>query len=211
MIFETEVLGPFVNNIYFVADERTREAVIVDASFEAEAIVARARALDLKVAAVVLTHGHLDHIWGADQVREATGARVLIHEGDAWLYDHLGDQSAMFGFGERRLAAPDGFVKDGDVVRFGPNELRVLHTPGHTPGSICLAGKVGGREAVFTGDTLFQGSIGRTDLWGGDLQQEVASIRAKLFAMAEETVALPGHGAHTTIGVEKRTNPFLQV
>jgi hydroxyacylglutathione hydrolase len=209
MIFETEVLGPFVNNVYFVADAETREGVVVDASFEAEKIVARARALDLRVAAVVLTHGHLDHIWGADQVREATGARVLIHEGDRWLYEHLGEQSSMFGFGSRRLEPPDGWLADGEAVRFGRHELRVLHTPGHTPGSVCLAGEVAGRGVVFTGDTLFQGSIGRTDLWGGDLEQELASIRARLFALPDATVAFPGHGSHTTIGVERRSNPFL--
>lgn len=209
MIFETEVLGPFVNNIYFLADEATREAVILDASFEAEKIVARARALDLRVAAVVLTHGHIDHIWGADQVREETGARVLIHEGDRWLYENLEEQGAMFGFGSRRLRAPDGWLADDEAVRFGRHELRVMHTPGHTPGSVCLQGEVAGRRVVFTGDTLFQGSIGRTDLWGGDLRQELASIRERLFALPDDTVVFSGHGPHTKIGIERRKNPFL--
>lgn len=209
MIFDSIVLGPFVNNVYFLGDVDSGEAVIVDATFLADRIVAHAKELGLKVRSVVLTHGHVDHIVGAGRVREGTGAEILIHEADRWLYEHVEEQAKLFGLGVSPLPPPDRWIADGDAIAFGRRRLTVMHTPGHTPGSVCLGTEIDGRPAVFTGDTLFQGSIGRTDLWGGDLERELASIRFRLFTMREDTAVYTGHGAPTEIGVERRSNPFL--
>lgn len=212
MIFRRFVLGPLVNNVYLLGDEETKEAIVIDASFEEEKVVEEAKRLGLEVKTILLTHGHVDHIVGAGGLAEATGAEIAIHEKDLWLYERCEEQARMFGLGGSALPEPDRIVREGDVIEFGKHRLTMVETPGHTPGSLCVAGEValdGGRRAIFSGDTLFCGSIGRTDLWGGDYGEIVRSIRRKLFRHDPNTLVLPGHGEQTTIGAEKEQNPFV--
>jgi glyoxylase-like metal-dependent hydrolase (beta-lactamase superfamily II) len=213
MIHEQLVVGPLRCNCHLLADARTREAVVIDPGDDAPEILAVIRRLGLRVVALLHTHAHFDHIGATRELREATGAPVLLHAGDRELYEALPEQVAAFGgmfglpLGEAREPAPvDRFVEDGDVVRFGREELRVLHTPGHTPGSVCYAGE--GR--VFTGDTLFRRSIGRTDLPGGDFEREARSILERLYTLDPGTVVYPGHGPETRIGEERAENPFVR-
>ncbi len=213
MIHEPLVVGPLRCNCHLLADERTREAVVIDPGDEAEEILAAIRRLRLRVVALLHTHAHFDHIGATRELREATGAPVLLHAADRELYEALPEQLEAFGrmFGlpaaaAREPAPVDRFVEDGDVVRFGREELRVLHTPGHTPGSVCDPAP--GR--VFTGDTLFRRSVGRTDLPGGDFELEARSILRRLYTLDPGTVVHPGHGPETRIGEERAENPFVR-
>jgi glyoxylase-like metal-dependent hydrolase (beta-lactamase superfamily II) len=211
MILKVLPLGPFQANCFILADKATRQAAVIDPGDEPEKILRAAKGLDVKV--ILLTHGHLDHVSGARRLKEETGAPLLIHAADRELYEGLRDQYAaapgMFGLslgpGHDPLP-PDGTLEDGQEVAFGPRRLRVIHTPGHTPGCCCLLGK----GILFSGDTLFCGGIGRTDLGGGDLALELGSIRSKLYTLDPATVVCPGHGPETTIGDEKEGNPFTQ-
>jgi glyoxylase-like metal-dependent hydrolase (beta-lactamase superfamily II) len=201
-------LGPFLNNIYILAD--SKEAVVVDASFMAEAIVERIEAMEVRVRTILLTHGHIDHIVGAGRLKERTGAEIAIGEKDLWLYEHVEEQGRLFGFGAERLPAPDRFLREGDEVRFGAGVLKILETPGHTPGSVCGLFESEGRPVVLTGDTLLCGSIGRTDLWGGSAEEIARSIRGKLYSLPAQTRVLPGHGEETDMGTEATQNPFVR-
>ena len=217
MIHRALAVGPFQCNCHILADESSKEAVIVDPGDDAEEILAHAKDLGVTVKALVHTHCHLDHITGTRRVREETGARILIHEADKWLYENLKTQfsSTMRLFGLRLGGADDPlpvdeYVKDGQDIAFGRHALRAIHTPGHTPGSCCFALTDRKERRVFSGDTLFAGSIGRTDLWGGNQEQELESIRARLFTLDADTVVYPGHGPETRIDDEIASNPFLQ-
>ncbi len=217
MIHEALAVGPFQCNCHILADPATKEAVIVDPGDDAGEILARVRDLGVTVKALVHTHCHLDHIVATRRLREETGARILIHEADQWLYENLkmqiGATLKLFGvrLGEADDPLPvDEFLRDGHRVTFGAHALQAIHTPGHTPGSCCFLLEHPAGRACFSGDTLFAGSIGRTDLWGGDAEQELASIRARLFTLDGETVVYPGHGPETMIREEKKYNPFLQ-
>lgn len=200
MIHEQLVVGGFQCNCHVLADDNG-EAVIIDPGDDAEEVLKVAK--DLKVKYLLHTHCHLDHITGTRAVAEATGAKIYIHEKDKPLYEMLPTQARMFGWNVKGPAPVDGTFADGDVFRFGKHELKVIHTPGHTPGSCCfhMPGE------LFSGDTLFQRSIGRTDLWGGNYQQEIESIQTRLFVL--DAVVHPGHGPDTTIREEKEENPFL--
>lgn len=199
-------LGPLETNSYLVSCPETREALVVDAGFEAQAIVEKALDEGLRVVQVVSTHGHIDHVWGNGLVREATGAKVAMHREDLeiLLYPDAG-LLASLGAAGYAPTEPDFFIEEGDKIEFGRQSLRVIHTPGHTPGSICLVGN----DVVFSGDTLFAGSVGRTDLFGGDEEALLNSIRERLLTLPDETTVEPGHGPSTTVGKERRTNPFL--
>jgi len=204
-------VGSLFTNCYVVWCDKTKEAIVVDPGFdrqgEAERVLGVLEENRLKVKYVVDTHGHPDHVCGNGVVKGATGASVLIHELDAAMLGETGKKlAALFGFHVESPVA-DGFLKDGDVVRFGDVGLRVLHTPGHSPGSVSLVG-VG---CVFTGDTLFAGSIGRADLPGGSGVEIMRSLRERLVVLPDGFVVYPGHGPESSIGVEKRVNPFLQV
>lgn len=199
--------GTFAENTWIVADPASRRAVVIDPGEEHARILAAVRHRGLEVGDIWLTHAHIDHIWGVDALREATGARVHLHPADRRWYDILPEQGAMFGLqGLPRLAPPDAELAHGDLLAVGPWRFAVRHVPGHAPGHVAFVG----HGLAISGDVLFQGSIGRTDLAGGDLATLMASIRAEILTLPDATRILPGHGPETTVGAERETNPFLQ-
>ena len=192
-------------NTWLLWDEDSREAWLIDPAAPSEELLARIKALGLKVNLLVNTHGHGDHIGGNAWFKAALGASVLIHPADApMLTDNRRNFSEYLGI-PLRLDPPDLLAADGQLLRLGAHSVRVIHTPGHTPGGICLLVD----KFLFSGDTLFQQSIGRTDFPGGNHAQIVASIH-RLFALPDDTVVFPGHGPRTSIGLEKRSNPFVR-
>lgn len=199
-------VGPIATNCYIVYDEASREALVIDPGAEGKRIVAEVEKNHLKVKYIVNTHGHGDHIAANKYVKEATGAELLIHAADApMLTDARLNMTAYMGKGISEPAA-DRFLAEGDVLKLGTTEFKVLHTPGHSPGGICLLGE----QVVFVGDTLFQYSIGRDDLPGGSFTQLINSIKTKLLTLDDKIIVYPGHGPITTIGNERRGNPFLR-
>jgi hydroxyacylglutathione hydrolase len=226
LIHEIIPVGMLQCNCSILGDPATREAIVVDPGDEVERILAIVRRHGLKVRTIVSTHTHIDHVGGLAELHRATGAPVLIHEADLELYKNLDVQAQWLGIPTPAMMRIQDFVKEGDTLRWGGYQARVLHTPGHTPGSISLV--VGanlvppteGRPAaaadssasarLLAGDTLFQGSIGRTDLPGGSFPQILVSIREKLLVLPEDLVVYPGHGDTTTIGSEREFNPFLR-
>ena len=198
--------GAFQENCYLVADPETREAAIVDPGEETDLFLARLASEGWTLRAIWLTHAHLDHVAGVSAMRKATGAPVWLHPDDRRLYDHAPDQARAYGFTLDRLAPPDREFREGEPAVVGGLAFDVLHTPGHSRGSVSLAGY----GVVFVGDVLFAGSVGRTDLPGGDTDTLRVSIRDKLYALPEETVVYSGHGPATTIGAEARANPFVR-
>lgn len=211
MLLETRSAAPFFKNGFVVACEDTGEAVIIDPGDEVPELLAIANERRLTIGHILLTHAHVDHVSGVMAATRATGAPVLVHRGDLFLYEAAVEQGRMFGY-DVVPPPPPGFYEPGTSIRFGRLEAAVLHTPGHSPGGVCLAVRPAGSADVqlFVGDTLFAGSIGRTDLPGGDYKTLMASIRDVLLPFPDETVAHPGHGPSTTIGAERRTNPFLR-
>ena len=201
------VVGPFVENVYVAWCPATREGLVIDPGFEPERVLEVIAEEKLKVVEVIATHGHIDHVWGAVPICEATGAPFRMHAGDQYWLDALEEQAEKFGL-EPAPATPsiDRAIADGDSFAFGRCALKAIHTPGHTPGSVCLHD---GEGTLFTGDLLFQGSIGRTDFPGGDFPTIVRSIRDRVFALDPATVVLPGHGPETSVAEEKAMNPFV--
>ncbi len=210
LVRETFPVGPLQCNCTILGDPTTGDAIVVDPGDDAEVITARLDALGLKAVALVHTHAHFDHVGAARAVSEATGAGIRLHEDDRWLYEHLDVQGRMFGLTFDAVLPVERWLVDGDVVGRGRTEVEVIHTPGHTPGSICFRCDVGGRSVLFAGDTLFRGSIGRTDLWGGDFPAIERSIKTRLYTLSEDTVVVTGHGPETTIGRERRSNAFVR-
>ncbi|HEY7511763.1 MAG TPA: MBL fold metallo-hydrolase [Vicinamibacteria bacterium] len=209
MLVTVVPVGPLQCNCTILGDPGSGEAIVVDPGDEVEKVLAALRRHGLRCAVILNTHAHIDHVGANHALREASGARLMMHEADLPLYDNLRVQSQWLGglIPEPPRAELDGHVDHGDRVGAGEVAVQVLHTPGHTPGSICF--RVGEEALVLTGDTLFAGSIGRTDLWGGDFEQEIASIRRHLLPLDAATRVIPGHGPETTIGWEKQHNPFL--
>jgi len=205
MLLMRLVVGPLQVNCFILADEKTREAVVIDPGDDAQDILLIIKEKGLKVLYIVNTHGHFDHIGANKAIKEATGAEILIHEGDSAVLASAPSQSAMFGMKSVSSPSADRFVKHGDVIRAGEVSLKVLHTPGHSPGGICLLEE----GIVFTGDALFAGSIGRTDFPGGDLATLLRSIKTNLLTLPDDTKVFSGHGPASTIGDERRENPFL--
>jgi len=210
MILETRAVPPFQKNGFVVGCDRTREAVIIDPGDEAADLLAAVRTLDVHVRLVLLTHAHVDHVTGVAAVKEALGASVCLHRDDLFLYEMAVEQGAMFGLGVRKPPPVDAYY-DGSSLDFGDYCVEVHHTPGHCPGGVCL--QIGPRGEpgthLFVGDTLFAGSIGRTDLPGGDYETLMRSITGVLFPLGDASIVHPGHGPDTTIGRERTTNPFV--
>jgi glyoxylase-like metal-dependent hydrolase (beta-lactamase superfamily II) len=194
-------------NCTILVDEESREAVVIDPGDEPERVLRALESARARAVALLHTHAHFDHIGATRAVSEATGAPILLHPDDRPLYDALPDQAAIFGLTAGAPKSVDAPLGDGEDVRFGRFSLRAIHTPGHTPGSTCFE-LSGGAGILFSGDTLFRRSIGRTDLWGGDTDAILASIRGKLFRLPGDTAVVCGHGPDTTIEEEKRLNPF---
>jgi glyoxylase-like metal-dependent hydrolase (beta-lactamase superfamily II) len=207
LIVRGVVVGLFQENCYVIGSRRTREAVVVDPGDEPEEILALARDLGVRITRIVCSHAHLDHVMAVGPVQEATGAPFLLHPDDLGIAAKVPQQAARFlGRDVAPPPTPDALLRDGDDVEVAGIQLRVLHTPGHTQGSVSLytAGM------LFSGDTLFQGSVGRTDLEGGNTRQLMATLTERLLALPDETVVLPGHMRETTIGRERQTNPFIR-
>ena len=193
-----------------VMDREKKRAIVVDPGGDLEVIVARLSALDATVEAIVHTHTHIDHVGATAGVQRTTNARACIHEADRFLYDLLPVQAAMLGIELPETTEMDGSLRDGDSIRAGDLEMCILHTPGHTPGSVTFVVKADGATRVFTGDTLFRRGIGRTDLWGGDFDTIKRSLREKILVLPDDAIVVPGHGPETTIGDERATNPHLR-
>jgi hydroxyacylglutathione hydrolase len=211
MIIEIQAVGPFFKNGFVLGCPDSREAVLIDPGDEVDDLLAFANRSALSIRHILLTHAHIDHITGVTAAKRALGVPVYLHRDDLFLYDHAIEMAAMFGMRVQQPPPVDVFYTPGQAIAFGSLEVRWHHTPGHCPGGVCLevgaAGKPG--ADLFVGDTLFAGSIGRTDLPGGDAATLIASIRNVLLAFEDETTVYPGHGPATTIGQERRTNPYL--
>ncbi|MGX8795565.1 MBL fold metallo-hydrolase [Fusibacter sp. JL298sf-3] len=207
MILERIVVGSYAANCYIVADENTREAIVIDPGSEGERICERLEALNVQVKKIVLTHGHGDHIGGAEAVKAKTGAPVVIHHDDA---EMLGDPIVNLTATMRQKVAftPDATIGHLDTIEVGTHRFEVRHTPGHTRGGICLIEK--NERIVFSGDTLFYGSVGRSDLSGGNHKTLIASIIRELMPLEDDFTVYSGHGSSTTVGFERRKNPFIQ-
>ena len=202
---ETIVNGPFQENCYLVWEEETKQAIFVDPGDEAERLIRTARFLGVDVKAVFNTHGHIDHAGAAAAVCDAFGVPFAIHPADAFLLEGLPEQALMFGLEPMAVPRIGRELADGGTLSIGNTVGEVIHTPGHTPGGVCF--RFG--DVVFVGDTLFAGSVGRTDLPGGSTRQLLSSIKDRLLTLPGETRALSGHGPATSIGIEKEHNPFL--
>jgi glyoxylase-like metal-dependent hydrolase (beta-lactamase superfamily II) len=213
VILESFPVGIFQCNCVVLGDESSREAVVIDPGAEMERIREILDHHKLHLRATVHTHGHLDHVGAAGLLKEEYGASIHIHRADLHLWRTFREQAAMFGLTPPALPAPDILLEATDRIPIGSGSLEVIETPGHTPGSICLSLEEpapGSSDPIlFTGDTLFWKGIGRTDLWGGDTRKLLLSIRERIFPLPEETIVHPGHGPVTSIGDERRSNPFL--
>jgi len=208
MILETFPVGPLQCNCTILGDEEAGEAIVIDPGDEVGRIHRRLVALGLKLKQILVTHAHIDHVGGALKLKRLTGAPILLNENDMPLLKMMALQAGWLGVETPETAPPDASLADGLLVGLERYPAEVIHTPGHTQGSVCL--HFAPLKMVIAGDTLFAGSIGRTDLPGGNSQQIIESIESRLLALPEETKVLPGHGPATTIGAERRSNPFLQ-
>lgn len=205
-IFFHREVGPLACNCYVVGDPATRHAIVIDPGGDADELATEIAARELTITSIVATHAHFDHVLAAARLRELTGAPFLLHRDDLALLDWMGPSMEMFlGIPGDEPPEVDSDAAEGDRLTAGDVELEILHTPGHSPGSISLVTP----GALFCGDTLFAGSVGRTDLPGGDTQQLVDAVRAKLFPLGDDVPVYPGHGPPTTIEREKASNPFV--
>jgi glyoxylase-like metal-dependent hydrolase (beta-lactamase superfamily II) len=209
MIVKTLVVGPFASNCFIVGSESTRKGIIIDPGADAKNILNTVRDQGFSIALIVATHNHIDHVGALRSVKDATGAKYAVHEADAKeampvMFGRM--MGLMLGSSLRAPPKPDRLLKDGDIIEIGDLKFKVLHTPGHSPGGISLLSD----GVVFSGDTLFNFGIGRTDLEGGDYGKLMDSIMTKLMVLPDSTIVYPGHGPETTIGAEKKWNPFLR-
>ena len=205
MILETLVVGPLEANCYIIGYEVTKEGMIIDPGDDAGYILETVKDLQLDIKLIVLTHGHIDHIGAVKEVNIATGAAICVHTDDAQSLKEW-RMGSILGSSYPAPPPPDRLLKGGDSIDIGGLHFSVIHTPGHTPGGICLLGE----GVVFTGDTLFNYGIGRTDLDGGSGYQLINSLHTKLMVLPDDTIVYPGHGPETTIGAERSGNPFLR-
>ena len=206
--YRTIPVTPFQQNASILWCDRTREAAVVDPGGELPRLLAAVRELGVELRQILLTHAHIDHAGGAGQLAREQGLPIVgPHRGDAFWIDALAQQSAMFGFTRAETFVPTRWLEDGDTVQVGQVVLNVRHCPGHTPGHVVFHDPESKR--AFVGDVLFAGSIGRTDLPGGDYDELIASIRERLWPMGDDTVFIPGHGPESSFGRERRSNPFV--
>ncbi len=207
MIIEDLIVGPIMSNCFIIGCETTKEAAVIDPGDEANKILMTLAKHKLKVKYIINTHGHVDHVGGNKKLKEATGADLLIHSLDAPMLSRISATGAAWGLNVEDSPPPDQMLKDGDEIKFGNITLKVIHTPGHSQGGISLYTD----GCVFVGDTLFSGSIGRTDFPGGDYDTLISSIRNKLFVLGDNVKVYTGHGPETSIAVEKKHNPFAKI
>jgi hydroxyacylglutathione hydrolase len=207
MIHEILPVGPLQCNCSVIGDETTREAMVIDPGDEIGDVLALVRKHNLKVKQIVITHAHIDHVGGAMKLRAATGAPILLNQNDYAMLKMLDAQAAWIGVEDPGKVEIDRSIGQGDAVGAGSLTANVLHTPGHTEGSVCLYFPA--EKKLIAGDTLFAGSIGRTDLPGGSMRKIIDSLHEKVMTLPDETVVVPGHGPRTTIGEERESNPFL--
>ena len=213
MILESAAVGPFFKNGYVVGCERTKTAIFIDPGDEVEQLLDVIRSHELQVTHILLTHAHVDHVSGVAEAKRALHAPIYLHKDDLFLYQNAVRTGMMFGLTVEEPPPVDRFYDADAVIRFGDYQVRVVHTPGHCPGGVCLAITRNGDAAaprLFVGDTLFAGSIGRTDLPGGDYDTLLRSITETLFAFPDDSIVYSGHGPETTIGEEKAGNPFVR-
>jgi len=207
MIFDTIVVGALGVNCFILGCEATGEGIVVDPGDEVDRILATVAQHGLKLTAIVNTHGHFDHIGGNGALKRHNAAPLYIHQADAPMLGRVAQVAGMYGLPGENSPEADGFLEDGMLLRFGNCQLQVIHTPGHTPGGCCLY--LEQEQKLISGDTLFADGVGRTDLPGGSHDQLVRSIRDRLFCLPDQVQVYPGHGPATTIGHEKRHNPYL--
>jgi glyoxylase-like metal-dependent hydrolase (beta-lactamase superfamily II) len=205
LILKTLVVGPIQSNCYIIGCERTREAAVIDPGGDADRILITLAKDRLRCVYIINTHGHFDHSADNKRLKEVTGAQLLIHHADAPMILHQSMNRGMWGTHLENSPPPDRYLNEGDIITFGDISLKVLNTPGHSPGSISLVTD----KIVFVGDTLFAGSIGRTDFPGGDHEGLLRNVRKKIFTLGDHVVVYPGHGPKTTVGRERKTNPFF--
>jgi hydroxyacylglutathione hydrolase len=214
MILEVRAVAPFFKNGFVVGCERTREAILIDPGDEVDQVLDVVRARDLTVRHILLTHAHLDHISGVGRAKQTLGAPVYLHRDDLFLYERIVEQGKMFGF-DVQPQPPIDVYYDGSPILFGDYQVKAHHTPGHCPGGVCLemtqtaSGQVSSPSHLFVGDTLFAGSIGRTDLPGGNYEVLMRSITQVIFALGDDAIVHPGHGPDTTVRRERESNPFV--
>ena len=208
MILESFPVGPLRCNCTILGDAVTHEAIVVDPGDNIPEILSRLQKHSLTLRQIIVTHAHIDHVGGAALLRKSTGAPVVMNQHDMELLGMMEMQAGWLGVPTPQVAPPDASAEDGLALGLATLPAQVLHTPGHTPGSICLL--FPDQQLLLAGDTLFAGSIGRTDLPGGDGQQILRSLRERLLVLPDTTRVLPGHGPETTIGEERQSNPFLQ-
>ena len=204
MIIRSMQVGPLGANCYIIGCEETRHAAVIDPGGDADKILLALANDQLTLKAIINTHGHFDHVSANKALKKASGADLMIHPDDVPMLTHLAQGAAQWGMRSEDSPAPDRLLNEGDTIKVGTIQLKVFHTPGHTPGGISLYAE----KAVFVGDTLFAGSIGRTDFPGGDFNTLISSIHNKLFTLPDDTTVYTGHMEPTTIGKEKRYNPF---
>ena len=208
MNITTFPVGPLQCNCSIIVCPETKEAVIVDPGGDAEKIMELVRENGLTVKYLLHTHAHFDHILASSDIKDSTGAKICLHEKDKFLYDNLKGQGMLFGIKAKDPAKIDHYLSDDEEIEIGKLKTTVIHTPGHTPGSLCFS--ITDNEAkLFAGDTLFNGSIGRTDLWGGSFDDIIKSIKNRLLVLDDSTEVISGHGDNTNIWHEKKYNPFL--
>jgi len=211
VLFETFAVGALACNCTIIADQTIGEAIIVDGGDGVDEVMRRLSARNLRVTHLLHTHAHIDHIGDVGVLRERAGGRALLHPADLPLYRTLELQAQWIGLAHApKIVELDGDLHDGDVITIGRARIQILHTPGHTPGSVCFAIDDGARTTILSGDTLFAGSIGRWDLGGTSMEDIVSSIHRKLMDYNDATLVIPGHGPFTTIGIERNANPYLQ-
>ena len=208
IIVETIPVGPLQCNCTILGDLESLKAIVVDPGGDAEILLERLDELNLQVERIIHTHAHLDHFLASGKMKEVTGAKLALHREDLFLWDMLEDQCRMFGIPFEPPPPPDQWLENEEEIDLNDLQGKALHTPGHTPGSMCFLFE--SRKLLIAGDTLFQGSVGRTDLWGGDFKKIEKSIQEKLYTLDEETSVITGHGESTSIGHEMRVNSIVR-